>query len=150
MTASTHPSTKLNLKALEAKVTAVQRALVKRFESKFSEGEIDYLTGLYTLGLTTPFFEKTKMPEEHLEACRTLLLNSQTAYRANQALDFIPDNGDAEFIKLENSIEGLGLKDGAQLLNQSSGEEKTTSPSSQPIPSTASADQDNKNTSTGA
>ena len=150
MTASTHPSTKLDMKALEAKVTAVQRALVKRFESKFSEGEIDYLTGLYTLGLTTPFFEKTKKPEEHLEACRTLLINSQTAYRANQALDFIPDNGDAEFTKLENSIEGLGLKDGTQLLNQSSGEVKTTSPSSQPKSSSANSNQSTSQTSIGA
>ena len=150
MTASTHPSTKLDMKALEAKVTAVQRALVKRFESKFSEGEIDYLTGLYTLGLTTPFFEKTKKPEEHLEACRTLLINSQTAYRANQALDFIPDNGDVEFIKLENSVEGLGLKDGTQLLNQSSGEVKTTSPSSQPKSSSANSNQSTSQTSIGA
>lgn len=110
-----HPSPAFDL--FVPKASSVWAALEAKFGQQLQADVVDYLYAHYVFGLTTPFHGEDD-PAIHVQICRQLLSLKLPAERVGRALHHVPDDADAGMVNAFQSIESLGLKDGAALYEQ--------------------------------
>ncbi|MHC5234383.1 hypothetical protein [Brucella sp. LJL56] len=99
------------------KAEAVWTALETRYSLKLSSHEHDYLFARFVLGLTLPFYNEDN-PAIHIEACHSILSLKLSPDRIKNAMHFVPAESNAWLRKAAQSIELLGGKHAANLLEQ--------------------------------